>query len=121
MQRGPRLFIPGAICHVYCRVARGEFIARARRVRASRGVVERPFSRETLIEKARADQTRGRIEFCTFAVGRCGLRVCNIFSLSRIHPNSVTKWLYRGLRLESDDPEFKDRLKQLDAAISRRG
>ncbi len=26
MSRRPRLFIPGAIYHVYCRVARGEFI-----------------------------------------------------------------------------------------------
>ena len=26
MPRRPRLFIPGAIYHVYCRVARGEFV-----------------------------------------------------------------------------------------------
>ena len=26
MPRHPRLFIPGAIYHVYCRVARGEFV-----------------------------------------------------------------------------------------------
>jgi hypothetical protein len=26
MPRKPRLFVPGAIYHVYCRVARGEFV-----------------------------------------------------------------------------------------------
>ena len=26
MPRRPRLFLPGAIYHVYCRVARGEFV-----------------------------------------------------------------------------------------------
>ena len=26
MPRRPRLFVPGAIYHVYCRVARGEFV-----------------------------------------------------------------------------------------------
>jgi len=68
-----------------------------------------------------ADQTRGRIEFATLAVGRYGLRVCDVAAMLRKHPNSVTKWLNRGLRLESDDPDFKKRLDQLDAAISRRG
>jgi hypothetical protein len=62
--------------------------------------------------------TRRRIEFATLAVGRYGLRVCDIAALLRKHPNSVTKWLNRGLRLERDDPGFKERLDQLDAAIS---
>jgi hypothetical protein len=26
MPRHPRLFVPGAIYHVYCRIARGEFV-----------------------------------------------------------------------------------------------
>jgi hypothetical protein len=30
----------------------------------------------------------------------------------------VSKWLNKGLRLESSDPEFKARLDELDAAIS---
>ena len=68
-----------------------------------------------------ADQTRGRIEFTTLAVGRYGLRVCDVAALLRKHPNSVTNWLNRGLRLERDDPDFRKRLNQLDAAISRRG
>jgi len=29
------------------------------------------------------------------------------------------KWLNKGLRLEREDPEFKNRLDHLDAAISR--
>jgi hypothetical protein len=36
------------------------------------------------------------------------------------HPNSVAKWLNRGLLLERNDPEFKSRLDHLDAAISQR-
>jgi hypothetical protein len=36
------------------------------------------------------------------------------------HPNSVAKWLNRGLLLERNDPEFKSRLDHLDAAISER-
>ena len=28
MPRNPRLFVPGATYHVYCRVARGEFVFR---------------------------------------------------------------------------------------------
>jgi hypothetical protein len=36
------------------------------------------------------------------------------------HPNSVAKWLDRGLRLERNDPEFKSRFDHLDAAISER-
>ncbi len=67
-----------------------------------------------------ADQTDARIEFCTLAVGRYGLRVCDVSSLLCKHSNSVTKWLNRGLRRERDEPDFKSRLDQLDAAISRR-
>ena len=62
--------------------------------------------------------TRGRIEFATLAVGRYGLRVCDVAALLNKHPNSVTKWLNRGLRLERNEPEFSARLDQLDAAIS---
>lgn len=67
-----------------------------------------------------ADRTRARVEFATLAVGRYGLRVCDIAGILDKHPNSVTKWLNRGLRLERDDPEFKNRLDELDAAISNR-
>ena len=94
MPRHPRLFLLGAIYHVYCRVGRGEFVF---------------------------DDEFEAIEFTTLAVGRYGLRVCDVAALLRKHPNSVTHWLNRGLRLERDDPESKKRLDQLAAAISRRG
>ena len=67
-----------------------------------------------------ADQTRGRVEFTTLAVGRYGLRVCDVAALLRKHSNSITSRLNRGLRLERDDPGFKKRLDELDAAISHR-
>ncbi len=66
------------------------------------------------------DQTRGRIEFSTLAVGRYGLRVCDVAALLNKHSTSVTKWLNKGLRLESDGPKFKRRLDKLDSSISRR-
>jgi hypothetical protein len=52
-------------------------------------------------------RTRGRLEFTTLAVGRYGARVCDISRLLDKHPNSVTKWLNRGLRLERDDPRLQ--------------
>jgi REP element-mobilizing transposase RayT len=77
-------------------------------------------SLEDLSSRRRGGElTLGRIEFATLAVGRYGLRVSDVATLLRKHPNSVTKWLNRGLRLERDHPAFKRRLDQLDAAISR--
>lgn len=64
--------------------------------------------------------TKQRVELATLAIARYGLRVCDVAALTRKHPNSVSKWLNRGLRLERDDPEFKARLDHLDGAISRR-
>ncbi len=43
-----------------------------------------------------------------------------IAALLGTHPDSVAKWLDRGLRLERDDTEFKARVDHLDAAISER-
>jgi hypothetical protein len=37
------------------------------------------------------------------------------------HPNSITKWLNRGLRLEREDPAFKRRVDTFDEAVSQRG
>ena len=89
----------------------GEFVARMEAVSG--------LSLEELSSRSRNSRIRRqRIEFATLAVGRYGLRVCDIAALVGKHPNSVTKWLNRGLRLERNDPEFRDRLDQLDAAIS---
>ena len=56
MPRHPRLFLPGATDHAYCRVARGEFVF---------------------------DDEVEATEFTTHAVGRCGLRVCGVAALFR--------------------------------------
>jgi hypothetical protein len=44
----------------------------------------------------------------------------DLAALAGKHPNSVAKWLNRGLRFEHNDPEFKCRLDHLDSAISER-
>ena len=49
-----------------------------------------------------------------------GISCRGIAALLGKHPNSVAKWLNRGLRLELNDTEFKARLDHLDAAISER-
>ena len=64
---------------------------------------------------------RQRIELVTLAIGRYRLRICDIATLVCKHPNSVAKWLNKGLRLERSDPKFKARLDHLDAAISEHG
>jgi len=66
-----------------------------------------------------ADLTCGRVEFATLAVARYRLKVSDVAELLNKHPNSITKWLNKGLHLEREDPEFKKRLDHLDAAISR--
>jgi hypothetical protein len=66
-----------------------------------------------------ADLTRGRMEFATLAAGRYRLKVSDIATLLDKHPNSVTKWLNKVLRLEREDPGFKERPDHLDAEISR--
>ena len=67
-----------------------------------------------------AQQIRGRIEIATLAVSRYGFRVCAVASLLRKHGNTVTRYVNRGLRKEGNDPEFKNRIDDLDAAISLR-
>jgi len=64
------------------------------------------------------DQTRGRIEFVTLALPRYGFRGRDVAELLGKHGNSVTKWLTQGLLLERDDPDFRNRLDRIDAAIS---
>ena len=91
MPRHPRLFLPYAIYHVYCRVARGEFIF---------------------------DDDSEAIEFVTLALPPYGFRGRDVALFLGKHGNSVTLWLSKGLRLEQSDPSFKRRLDQLDARIS---
>jgi REP element-mobilizing transposase RayT len=63
---------------------------------------------------------RGRVEFVALALPRYGFRGCDVAKLLGKHGNSVTLWLSKGLRLERSDPDFRRRLDDLDAAISRR-
>ena len=92
MPRHTRLFLPNAIYHVYCRVARGEFVF---------------------------DDDFEAMEFVVLALPRYGIRGCDIAALLVKHGNSVSLWLRKGLQLEHEDPEFKELLHELDAAISR--
>ena len=79
------------------------------------------FSLEDLSSRSRDSAlTRQRIKLVTLAIARYRLRVCDIAALVGNHPNSVAKWLNRGLRLERDNAKFRARLDQLDAAISKR-
>ena len=91
----------------------GEFVARMETVSGVSPADLSSRSRDSVV-------TRQRIEFVTLAIARYRLRVCDTAALLGKHPNSVAKWLTKGLRLERDDPEFKARLDQLDAAISER-
>lgn len=54
------------------------------------------------------------------AVERNKARTCDMAALLSKHPDSITRWLNRGLRLELDDPGFKRRVATLDEAASRR-
>ncbi|HSO22712.1 MAG TPA: hypothetical protein VLT81_07380 [Chondromyces sp.] len=70
--------------------------------------------------KARRRGIRGRVEFAALAVARYGVRVCDISRLLDKQPNSVTRWLNHGLRLERDDPGLENLLAWINAANSRR-
>ena len=61
-----------------------------------------------------------RAGFAALAVGRYQARTCDVADLLGKHPNSITRWLKRGLRLEREDPGFKRRLDTLDESASRR-
>ena len=119
MPRHPRLFIPGAAYHVYCRVARGELDLGEF---AFRFEVASGYSIGDLASRFRSsNHTHGRIVFSTLAASRYGFRVCDIAALIGKHGNSVTKWLTEGLRKEGVDTEFNNQLDGLDAAISQHG
>jgi hypothetical protein len=67
-----------------------------------------------------AEFTLLRAEFAALAIGRYQARTCDVAGLLGKHPNSFTKWLNRGLRLEREDPAFKRRVDTLAEAVSRR-
>lgn len=67
-----------------------------------------------------AELTLLRAEFAALAIGRYQARTCDVAVLLGKHPNSITTWLNRGLRLEREDPGFKRRVDTLDEAVSRR-
>lgn len=76
---------------------------------------------ERLSSRSRGkDLTLIRTEFAALAIGRYQARTCDVAALLGKHPNSITKWPNRGLRLEQEDPAFKRRVDKLDEAVSRR-
>ena len=67
-----------------------------------------------------AELTLLRAEFAALAIGRYRARTCDVAALLGKHPNSITKWLNRGLRLEREHPGFRQRVDTLDEVASRR-
>ena len=92
MARKPRLFVPGATYHVYCRVARGEF------------VFDDPYEAEEFVEKVReirdGDDWRS-LAWCL--IGNNYHLVIKIGSILNKHPSSTTRWLNKGVSLELKD------------------
>jgi len=146
MPRRPRLFVSGGICHFSCRIARGEpvfdehdgaaeLIETLRKVRDLDGLTVFAWCLE-LVGRLRdldlvsvdrlscrsrgAELTLIRAEFAALAIGRYQPRTCDVADLLGKHPNSITRWLNRRLRLERDDPGFKRLIDTLDEAASRR-
>jgi hypothetical protein len=146
MPRRPRLFVSGGISHIWSRIARGELvfdehdeaaelIETFRKVRDLDGLTIFAWCLE-LVDRLQdfdlvsvdrlpsrfrgAELTLIRAEFAILAIGRYQARTCDVADLQFKHPNSITKWLNRGLRLEPEDPGFKGRLDTLDEAPPRR-
>ena len=68
-----------------------------------------------------ATLTLQRIELATLAIERNKLRVCDVAAFVDKHPNSVAKWLNKGLHPERTDPNFKARFDHLNATLSAKG
>jgi len=60
----------------------------------------------------------GRIELVTLALSRYGFRSRDLSALLSKHGATVTRWLNAGLQREGEDPVFRQRLDELDRAIS---
>ena len=97
----PAPFVPCATYHVYCRVARGEFVFDEHD--------EAVEFIETLSEVRDLD---GLTIFAWCLMG-------NHYHLV-LRTGEIARWLNRGLRLELEDPTFKRRVDTLDEAVSRR-
>ena len=61
---------------------------------------------------------QGRVELTLLGVSRYGFRASDIASLVNKHPSSMTRWINQGLLQEREDPEFRDRINNLDQQIS---
>ena len=97
----PAPFVPCATYHVYCRVARGEFV----------------FDEHD--EAAECIETRSEVRDLD------GLTLCAWCLMGTHYPlelrtGELARWLTRGLRLALADPTFKRRVDTLDEAVSRR-
>lgn|GEM_PF-4135393 len=60
----------------------------------------------------------GRIELVTPGLSRYGLRARDFATLLDQHGATITRWLNEGLRRERDEPTFRQRLDDLDRAVS---
>ena len=65
-----------------------------------------------------SDLTVGRVELTLLAVTRFGLRSGDLAGLLGKHQSSLTRWLNLGLNQETEDKPFRDRINQIDFAIS---
>jgi len=140
MPRKPRLFVSGTTYHVYCRVARGEFvfddqneaaefIEIVRKVRDLDGwhilalcLIFEFFSGHSIADLSSPLRSpgliRGRIELTALGASRYGLRSVEIPSHIDKPPTSLTRRLNLGLIQEREDPKFRARLNTLDQQIS---
>jgi len=130
MPRHPRLFVPGATYHVYCRVARGEFVFDDRYLDDDRvsltidrfGMLFEHHSGWKLEDLSsilkRPELVRARIEFTVLAVARYSFRSTEAARLIGKYPTSISRWIDRGLSDLRSSPSFKRRIDDLDRRIS---
>ena len=94
MPRHPRLFIPEATYHVYCRVTRGEF------------VFDDPFEAAEFVSAVREVRDLH------------GIRSTEVARFIQKHPTSVARWISLGLRKQLEDRSFRERIDDIDRQIS---
>lgn len=68
-----------------------------------------------------SDVIHGRVELTVLAVARYRLRSCDVAVALDKDRSSVSRWLTAGLRLQSEDAGFRQRIDALDGAISQLG